>query len=107
MCALLPSRDPHSGDELAPDCPGMSKVVAGGWLLPVSERMSLLAPPSSVDTPVPLLPSSGRFYVVHGPRPSCTRAAGRAGRPEEMANTLGGGLLEEVQRVEIRAKVPV
>ena len=48
MCTLLPSRDPHSGDELAPAWPGKSKVVAGGWGLPVNGRMPLLAPPSTL-----------------------------------------------------------
>lgn len=77
-----------------------------------SPDSSLLAPPSTFRCPY----ASRRDVSASrpGPRHSCAQADGRAGQPEEMANMLGGGLLEEVlyvaegegQRVDIMATAP-
>ena len=87
----------------------------GGWRMALTGLWTAASPHSSPNTPVPLLQSSGRCGVEHGPRHSCARADGRAGRLEETANKRGGGRLEEVlqraegdvKRVEIMAPASV
>ncbi|RKF74509.1 hypothetical protein GcM3_089016, partial [Golovinomyces cichoracearum] len=115
MCTFSPSRDPHSGDELAPAWPGKSKVVAGGWGLPVDGQMPLLAPRSTVDTPALSFYISGqlasdRAHDIVARELGLELAGPKRWRTCSMAGCSRKCFMwarEEVQRVDIMAKAPV